>query len=364
MRVRRAVLDPYPLVLAPVPEQHRIVAAIESYVTRLDYAVASLERVERNLKRYRASILSAAVEGRLVPTEAALARAEGRGYEPASVLLERILAERRKRWEQAERRGKYQEPVAPITKDLPELPEGWCWATWAQVGSSQNGRAFPSNEYDTEGVRLLRPGNLHVSGRVEWTEKNTRCMPTNWVDEFPSFLVGGDELVMNLTAQSLKDEFLGRICITSPDERCLLNQRIAKLVPTLVRPRFLLWLFKSSIFRRFVDGLNTGSLIQHMFTSQLAEFVLPLPPLAEQERIVLAVERLLSTAEVLERDGGRSGDRVTKLRQSILNWAFEGKLVDQDPEDEPALVLLEPIRTENAAASTTTFKKSRKRRSR
>jgi type I restriction enzyme S subunit len=364
MRVRRAVLDPYPLVLAPVPEQHRIVAAIESYVTRLDYAVASLERVERNLKRYRASILSAAVEGRLVPTEAALARAEGRGYEPASVLLERILAERRKRWEQAERRGKYQEPVAPITKDLPELPEGWCWATWAQVGSSQNGRAFPSNEYDTEGVRLLRPGNLHVSGRVEWTEKNTRCMPTNWVDEFPSFLVGGDELVMNLTAQSLKDEFLGRICITSPDERCLLNQRIAKLVPTLVRPRFLLWLFKSSIFRRFVDGLNTGSLIQHMFTSQLAEFVLPLPPLAEQERIVLAVERLLSTAEVLERDGGRSGDRVTKLRQSILKWAFEGKLVDQDPEDEPALVLLEPIRTENAAASTTTFKKSRKRRSR
>ena len=64
--------------------------------------MAALERVQRNLKRYRASVLKAAVEGRLVPTEAELARAEGRDYEPASVLLKRILAERRRRWEEAE----------------------------------------------------------------------------------------------------------------------------------------------------------------------------------------------------------------------------------------------------------------------
>ena len=119
---------------SPVPslrptEQRRIVEAIESYFTRLDDAVATLERVQRNLKRYRASVLKAAVEGRLVPTEAELARAEGRDYEPASALLERILAERRRRWHEAGGRGKYQEPVAPDTTDLPELPEGWCWAS-------------------------------------------------------------------------------------------------------------------------------------------------------------------------------------------------------------------------------------------
>src|SRR5207253_1976546 len=114
--------------LAPLPEQHRIVEGIESYFSRLDDAVATLERVQRNLKRYRASVLKAAVEGRLVPTEAELARAEGRDYEPASVLLERILAERRRRWQEADGRGKYHEPVAPNTAELPELPEGWCWA--------------------------------------------------------------------------------------------------------------------------------------------------------------------------------------------------------------------------------------------
>ena len=117
-----------PLVIAPRQEQHRIVDAIESHCTRLDAAQAALERVQVNLRRYRASVLKAAVEGRLVATEAELAREEGRDYEPASVLLERILTERRRRWEEAELekliakgkppksdtwKAKYKEPVGP-----------------------------------------------------------------------------------------------------------------------------------------------------------------------------------------------------------------------------------------------------------
>ena len=143
----RTVAD-VPLPLPPRPEQGRLVDSIESYFTRLDDAVASLKRVQRNLARYRASVLKAAVEGRLVPTEAELARAEGRDYEPASVLLERILAERRHRWEEAElakmtARGKtpknnkwranYKEPVGPNTTELPKLPERWCWASIDQL---------------------------------------------------------------------------------------------------------------------------------------------------------------------------------------------------------------------------------------
>ena len=86
-----------PLVIAPLPEQHRIVAEIEKQLTRLDASVAALERVRANLKRYRASVLKTACEGRLVPTEAELAHAENRDYEPADRLLQRILAERRAR---------------------------------------------------------------------------------------------------------------------------------------------------------------------------------------------------------------------------------------------------------------------------
>ncbi|MBI2917759.1 MAG: hypothetical protein HYY01_07160 [Chloroflexi bacterium] len=105
-------------------------AEIEKHFTRLDAAVASLQRARAKLKRYRASVLKAAVEGRLVPTEAELAHQEGRQYEPASVLLERILRERRAQWEaEPGRRSKYQEPQAPDTSNLPPLPEGWVWTT-------------------------------------------------------------------------------------------------------------------------------------------------------------------------------------------------------------------------------------------
>src|SRR6267378_3319568 len=102
LRVPKQFLEEESLPLAPAPEQQRIVETIDSYLTRLDAAVASLERVRAKLKAYRASVLKAAVEGRVVPTEASLARAEKRDYEPADVLLARILKERRRRWEEAE----------------------------------------------------------------------------------------------------------------------------------------------------------------------------------------------------------------------------------------------------------------------
>ena len=101
-----------PFPLAPLPEQHRIVAEIETQFTRLEAGVAALKRAQANLRRYKAAVLKAACEGRLVPTEAELARAEGRDYEPADVLLQRILAERRAKWE-AENPGKrYKEPAS------------------------------------------------------------------------------------------------------------------------------------------------------------------------------------------------------------------------------------------------------------
>jgi type I restriction enzyme S subunit len=152
-------LSTWSVNLAPLAEQRRIVAAIEQQFTRLDAAVAALERTLANLKRYRAVVLKAACEGRLVPTEAELARAEGRDYESGSQLLARILAERRARWETEQHEkytksgkqpplswhNRYEEPVPPDTCELPELPEGWCWTFLRTVadlkGASQRARS-------------------------------------------------------------------------------------------------------------------------------------------------------------------------------------------------------------------------------
>ncbi len=131
--VTKKQLRELPVLLPPLAEQRRIVAEVETQFTRLDASVAALRRVQANLKRYWASVLKDACEGRLVPTEAELARSEGREYESADVLLERILVERRARWEsQEKRRGKYKEPSAPDASALPELSEGWVWIALGQ----------------------------------------------------------------------------------------------------------------------------------------------------------------------------------------------------------------------------------------
>jgi type I restriction enzyme, S subunit len=129
--------------MSPTDEQRRIVAAIEEQFSRLDAGVAALERVRTNLKRYRTAVLKAAVEGRLTETW----REENPDVEPASELLDRILKERRERWEKDqlaayEKKGKkppknwrsrYKEPVGPNTEDPPKLPERWTQATVAQL---------------------------------------------------------------------------------------------------------------------------------------------------------------------------------------------------------------------------------------
>lgn len=332
-----------PFPVAPLNEQRRIVEKIEELFTKLDAGVRSLKLAQALLKSYRRSVLKAAVEGELSREWREAYRGE---LEPASELLERILRERREKFASK----KYKEPASPDTSDLPALPDGWEWATWDQIGTSQNGRAFPSKEYSSSGTKLLRPGNLHVDGFVEWTDKNTRHMPEEWAEDYPLHLIGPRELVINLTAQSLADEFLGRVCLTGSEEYCLLNQRIARLTPIKVLPEYLLWMFKSHVFRRYVDSLNTGSLIQHMFTSQIAEFALPLPPLEEQRIIVEEVERRLSVVDKLEATVEASLKQGDALRQSILKRAFSGELVPQDPDDEPASVLLERIRSERQAA--------------
>ena len=139
--------------IPPLPEQHRIVAKIEELFTKLDAGINELHKAQSQLKRYRQSVLKAAFEGKL--TEAWQTTHQGK-IEPASVLLERILKERREKWEaeqleQMKAKGKmpkddrwkakYKEPIAPDTSELPELPKGWRWTTLPQIGELNRGKS-------------------------------------------------------------------------------------------------------------------------------------------------------------------------------------------------------------------------------
>jgi type I restriction enzyme S subunit len=159
LKLTQAEMRKIMVPVAPKATMLNIVAEIEKQFSRLDEAVAGLERVKANLKRYKAAVLKSAVAGRLAPTEADLARREGRSYETGTQLLQRILETRRSQWQG---KGKYKEPAAPDTTDLPELPEGWAWANLAIAAERVTvGHVGPmKDEYVDSGIPFLRSQNV------------------------------------------------------------------------------------------------------------------------------------------------------------------------------------------------------------
>ncbi len=157
--VRPKDIRAFDIPLPALDEQRRIVAEIEKQFSRLDEAVANLKRVKANLKRYKAAVLKAAVDGRLVPTEAELARREGRGYENAAQLLGRVLEGRRR-----QAKGRYKEPDTQDTGALPALPEGWVWASAEQCCASVRDGTHDTPAYVTSGIPLVTSKNLLDDG--------------------------------------------------------------------------------------------------------------------------------------------------------------------------------------------------------
>jgi type I restriction enzyme S subunit len=353
----------YPV--APLNEQQRIVEAIESYFTRLDDAVATLERVERNLARYRASVLKAAVEGRLVPTEAELARREGRDYEPAHLLLSRILDERRARWERAELarmkakgkvptndqwKARYQEPAPPDTSNLPDLPEGWCWATLDHfLMDIEAGKSFRCEERPPNDDEI---GVVKVSA-VSWGYFNEfeskTCTRRELVNE-SYFINPGDFLISRANTIELVG---ASVIVGTITHRLMLSDKILRLRTIGDLDWWLLWVLRSGLGRAQIEDLATGNQdsMRNIGQKNLRLIAIPLPPRAEAEALIKELERQVSMIDASERVVRANQTRCARLRQSILKWAFEGKLADQDPGDEPASVLLERIRAQRAGGA-------------
>lgn len=361
--LRREHIEDTPIPLAPLPEQHRIVAEIEKHFTRLDAAVAALERVRANLKRYRTAVLKAACEGRLVPTEAELARAEGRDYEPADQFLRRILEERRAKWEEAELaklraagkppkgdtwKAKYKEPEAPGTRDLPELPEGWVWTSVEQVVARSEYGTSVKCEYGAPFAPVLRIPNI-AAGKIDLSDVKFSTKPLNLNQD--AALQPGD-ILMCRTNGSVS--LIGKVAVIRAP-LCPLHTFASyllrfRLVETSFFPLWIAAYLASQGGRAFIETNAASSAGQHNVSLTLIHGMpVPLPPFAEQERIVAEVERRLSVVEEIEAQVAANLQRAERLRQAILARAFAGKLVPQDPNDEPASVLLERIRAERAA---------------
>ena len=350
MRVPASFLQSLQVPVPPQREQSRIAKTVEEVSLDLVAGIDSLERCRQKLHRYRASVLKAAVEGDLTADW----RSEHPDAEPASELLQCILAERRAHWEKeqldtyAEKgkvppknwKAKYRDPVSQEPKDLP-LPPHWQWVGFDQIGAIQGGlqkspaRAPKRNHFPYLRVANVRRGRLRLGElhRFELTPQELRKLR----------LEAGDVLLVEGNGSRTE---IGRCALWNGEvEDCVHQNHIIRVrLPTGVLPPYVDIFLNSPIGQSAIQlAASSTSGLYTLSVNKVKRLALALPPAAEQQAIVDRVEGHLSGIDQIDAVLSDKLAGATNLRQSILHQAFTGKLLPQDPNDEPASRLIERI---------------------
>jgi len=302
---REHLLEP-DIPLAPLNELRCIVVKLEELLGRVEACQKRLEQVPRLLKQFRQSVLAAACSGQL----------------------------------SAEWRGEKQN-----TEDANELPEGWSVKTIGELETFIGSGITPkggSTVYVNEGVPFIRSQNVYASGLVlddvaYVTEAMHAAMSRTHLK--PS------DILLNITGASI-----GRSSVV-PETFTIgnVNQHVCiiRLQPEAL-PKYVSMFLNSPAGQDLIFGTQVGMTRQGLNYNQLRAFSIPLPPPEEQQEIISRVEALITFASTIEDHLRKAQKQLDKLPQSILSKAFRGELVPQDPDDEPASVLLERIKAEKS----------------
>jgi type I restriction enzyme S subunit len=363
--ISKSKIENLSIPFPPLPEQHRIVAKIEELFTKLDAGVEALKKAKEQIKRYRQAVLKYAFEGKLTEewrknfellmlngelketqsskldtqhsklnTQNSTFKTDNsafnpqnsklttQNYEPASVLIERIKEERKKKLGR-----KYKELPPMDTSELPELPEGWVWTRIGAISDIIMGQSPPSSTYNDR-----RIGLPFYQGKLDFGEINPS--PRVWCSR-PKKIAEKGDILLSIRAPVGPTN----IC----NEKCCIGRGLAAVrYFSRNENKFIFYFFRS--IENQISRIGTGSTFSAISKSQVENLSIPLPPLPEQHRIVEEIERRLSIADATEKTIDQCLKQAERLRQSILKMAFEGKLVPQDPNDEPAEKLLERVR--------------------
>lgn len=328
--VTKKQLSELSFALPPFKEQHRIVAKTEELFTKLDAGVKALKKVKVLLKRYRQSVLKSAFEGKLT---AEWREAHKRQLEPASVLLERIKDKRKKALEK-----KYKELPSLDTASLPELPEGWCWTYLPNLGNLNRGKSKhrPRDDDKLFGGEypFVQTGDIRNSNGFITTYSQTY----NECGLKQSKLWQPGTLCITIAANISETSILA-IAACFPDSVVGFEAD-----NRLCNVKYMHYFFKT--IKSDLESFAPATAQKNINLDTLRNIIVPLPFPGEQNRIVEEIDRHFSVADEVEKVVEQSMKQAGRLRQSILKTAFQGKLVPQDPNDEPAEKLLEQIREE------------------
>jgi len=338
MRANKSTVDKHPFLYPSLPEQRRIVAKIEELFSNLDAGMDDLQTAGQQLGRYRLSILQAAVEGRLT--------ADWRRThdpEPADQLLERILEDRREKWEERykweryESKGKeppsgwkdrYTEPDPPDDTDLRELPKGWTWSKLGHAFFVHLGATPRRSREDFWGGDIAWASSSEINQReITYTEET---ITEAGLEDTSTQVLPPGTLMLGMIGQGRTRGMVAELKIPAATSQ---NSAAIEVAHCSVPPKWVYYYLEAQYheLRRMGSGNNQKALNKGI----VQEIPIPLPPLAEQKQIVDEVERLLSVADDAAATAEREQTRAERLRQSILKQAFSGRLVPHDEDATP-----------------------------
>jgi type I restriction enzyme S subunit len=332
-RIKWDDLSTYPVLLPPLAEQRRIVAAIEALFSRIDAGVEALQRARRNLQRMRAAVLQAAVTGRLVE------RAASDGT-VAPLLVDLEISESR-----------LAERVAPLFN----LPEHWAVVTLGQIAETRLGKMLSKAAKRGDNPKpYLR--NLNV----QWWRFDLSDVATMDIadDERERFRLRSGDLMV------CEGGYAGRCAVWRGQiEDCYYQKALHRLRPLPgVAAEYLAIVLRYYAENRLLGRFITGTTIEHLPQEDLRALPIPLPPTAEQYRIVAEVDRQFSLLSEIESTIDTVTSRAGNARRAILQEAFQGRLVAQNESDEPASMLLQRLKASHDGQGAGTPNPRRSRR--
>ena len=317
--VSKKVMEAVPLRVAPLPEQTWIVAAIEEAFSKLDAGEAGLRASSQRLKRMRDAVFIAALAGQLT------------AQDPDDTPAARVLADLGVN--------------AMGSADLPTLPRKWAWARVQDVGEVDLGRQRSPKYHRGPNMKpYLRVANV-FEDRIDTSDVKQMHFEPQAFER--SRLMPGDVLLN----EGQTPDLLGRPAMYrgDPPSVAFTNSLLRFKSRIGIAPEWALVVFRGYMRTgRFTQESRITTNIAHLSATRFKQVEFPVPPPEEQFRIVAEVDRELSFIDACERTIDAGLARSAALRRSILKAAFEGKLVPQDPADEPASVLLDRIRAERA----------------
>ena len=309
-------LAPYQIPVPSKAKQREIVAELEKQFSRLDEAVANLQRVKANLKRYKASVLKDAVEGRLVPTEAELARREGRSFETGEQLLQRAIDGRSVGGKARRRKA---ELAAMPRANLREISDGWIWTTTGEiceciVPNRDKPKTFSGDipwltlpDFDDSEITIARSKSGLGFTEFEVALYRAKAIPI-------------DSVVMSC---------VGRFGISAVlTRKAVINQQLHAFLPSEgVVPKYLAYVLRTRDQEMLQK--STATTIAYLNKENCNSITVPLAPLAEQARIVAEVDRRLSLVRGVESEVDANLKRAQSLRQATLANAFIGRAIQK-----------------------------------